>query len=82
MWGEIDLDPCSNSHEEPNVPAKTHFTREDDGLAQDWHGRVYMNPPYGYEIAEWVDRLCQQYEQGSVIEAITLVPARTDTAWF
>jgi len=82
MWEEIDLDPCSNSHEEPNVPAKRHFTAEDDGLAQDWHGRVYMNPPYGYVIAEWVEHLCREFEQCNVTEAIALVPSRTDTEWF
>ena len=47
--GEIDLDPCSNSKAQPNVPALNHFTVEDDGLEQKWFGRVYMNPPYGRE---------------------------------
>jgi hypothetical protein len=80
--GIIELDPCSNSHEHPNVPALRHFTQEDDGLSQDWHGRVYMNPPYGREIIEWVEYLYREWKSGRVTEAIALVPARTDTEWF
>lgn len=80
--GAIDLDPCSNSYENPNVPAEFHFTQADDGLSRHWAGRVYMNPPYGREIGKWVEKLCSEYELGNVTEAIALVPARTDTDWF
>lgn len=80
--GCIDLDPCSNSHVEPNVPAMTYYTKEDDGLAQPWHGRVYMNPPYGHELGDWVTHLIDEWRDGRVTEAVALVPARTDTAWF
>jgi hypothetical protein len=80
--GAIDLDPCSNPGT-PNVPAARHYTAVDDGLAQPWEGRVYMNPPYGREIDAWVEKLCVEYERdGGVTEAIALVPARTDTQWF
>jgi phage N-6-adenine-methyltransferase len=79
--GDIDLDPCSNPGE-PNVPARRHFTEADDGLAHPWHGRVYMNPPYGDVIKAWVQKLAAEFESGRVTEAIALVPARTDTAWF
>lgn len=77
----ITLDPCSNSKTNPNVPAVHHFTSDDNGLSQEWHGSVYMNPPYGDEIAEWVAKLVESYELGHVHQAIALLPARTDTAW-
>jgi phage N-6-adenine-methyltransferase len=80
--GTIDLDPCSNSHESPNVPAARHYTAADDGLSQLWHGKVFMNPPYGREISKWVDKLCAEYEAERMTEAIVLVPARTDTDWW
>ena len=51
MFEGIDLDPCSNSHEVPNVPAQAHYTQADDGLAQPWHGYVYMNPPMAMRSA-------------------------------
>ncbi len=47
VLGAIDLDPCSNSHEVPNVTATKHYTEEDDGMKYPWNGRVFMNPPYG-----------------------------------
>lgn len=79
-FGAIDLDPCAN----PNaiVPAGTHFMESDDGLAQPWQGRVYMNPPYGTEIDAWIDKFCTEYGCGHVSEAIALVPGRIDTQWF
>jgi len=79
---EIDLDPCSNSDGDPNVPAHIHLTAEDNGLAYAWDGKVYMNPPYGKEIIDWVTKLVDSYKNGDVSEAIALVPSRTDTEWF
>lgn len=80
--GAIDLDPCSNSKDSPNVPALDHYTAADNGLSMPWFGRVYMNPPYGREIGDWVSKLRREYENGNTTEAIALVPARTDTQWF
>ena len=82
VMGAIDLDPCSNSHEDPNVPAAKHYTKDDDGLDLDWVGRVYMNPPYGLAIPNWVEKLLSEYAAGRLTEAVVLVPARTDTRWF
>ena len=82
MFGVIDLDPCSDSGDTPNVPALAHFTSSDDGLAQGWGGKVYMNPPYGRVIGDWVAKLAGEFQAGNVTEAIALVPARTDTSWF
>lgn len=43
-----DLDPCHPvGGPLPWVPATAVYTREDDGLAQAWVGRVWLNPPYG-----------------------------------
>ena len=39
------LDPCAN-HE--NHKTDKYFTKEDDGLKQDWSNNVvFCNPPYG-----------------------------------
>lgn len=82
LLGEIDLDPCSNSHDAPAVPARVRYTKEDNGLAHPWRGKTYLNPPYGSEIPLWVSKLIQSYEAGSVEEAIALLPGRIDTVWF
>lgn len=44
------VDPASRS-----CPARTYWTEEDDGLAQDWRGLVWCNPPYSYP-APWAER--------------------------
>lgn len=81
VLGQIDLDPCANPGT-PTIPALTHYTQANDGLAQPWFGRVYMNPPYGDEIKGWIEHLCSAYKSKLVSEAIALVPSRTDTEWF
>lgn len=82
VMGGIDLDPCSNSHESPRVPAGQYYTAADDGLTQYWSGRVYMNPPYGREIGAWVAKLVESYTNGDVSEWVALVPGRVDTEWW
>lgn len=81
VLGTIDLDPCSNSKDTPNVPALYHYTVADDGLSLPWVGKVYMNPPYGRAISDWVNKLTESLDSG-VTEAIALVPARVDTQWW
>lgn len=78
--GTIDLDPCAEKAK--RVPATTHLTKADDGLAAQWKGRVYMNPPYGDGIGEWTGKLRREYDARRVTEAVALVPARTETDWW
>ena len=73
--GPFDLDPCSPINR-PWPTASTHYTAEDDGLSKPWFGRVWMNPPYGAEAAQWLKRLA---EHGN---GIALIFARTETAMF
>ncbi len=81
-FGEIDLDPCSNGGDNPNIPAITHYSKEDDGLSKSWTGRTYINPPYGNELSSWIKKILKEYNNGRIPEAIILAPARTDTKWF
>lgn len=73
------LDPCC-THE--NAKCDRHFTREDDGLRQSWAAEsVFMNPPYGREIGEWMRKAYEScYQNGATV--VCLVPARTCTAWW
>jgi len=74
--GAFDLDPCAPI-KRPWPTAAHHYTIEDNGLIKPWHGRVWMNPPYGFETGKWLGRLC---EHG---DGIALVFARTETCdWF
>jgi hypothetical protein len=51
----FDLDVASPPGGAPYVPCDRYFTQEDDGLAQEWHGRVWMNPPFS-KPTPWVER--------------------------
>jgi len=82
LFGEIDLDPCSDGGDPPNVPAAIRYTKRENGLRRVWEGRVYMNPPYGKVIGLWVRKLRFDYERGAVTEAVALLPARVDTRWW
>ncbi len=81
--GAIDLDPCSNSKENPHTEALNNYTIEDDGLTKDWFGRVFVNPPYSRgNLKFFVQKAIQQYDTFSDIEILLLVPYRTDTKWY
>jgi len=73
--GEFDLDPSSPIHRHWNT-AKKHYTIIDDGLKQEWSGRVWCNPPYGRECVKWLKKCA---EHGN---SITLIFARTETRMF
>jgi phage N-6-adenine-methyltransferase len=79
---ELELDPCSNSEEYPNVSAKTVYTEETDGLAHDWIANsVFMNHPYS-ESKLWVPYAVSQYECGNAKELILLVKLDVSTRWW
>lgn len=75
--GPFDLDPCTP----PEMPWQTATTmlsreRDGDGLAAEWRGRVWLNPPYGRETFKWLAKL-SEHKSG-----IALVFARTDMRGF
>ena len=63
-----------------NAKCARYFTKVQDGLAQDWTGVVWCNPPYGREVGRWVAKAAESAEKGAVV--VMLLPARTDTRWF
>ena len=75
--GDFDLDPCSpHPNRRPWNTAKTHYYEEQNGLSQEWNGRVWCNPPYGRETFKWLEKL---YNHGN---GIALIFARTETIGF
>lgn len=73
----FDLDPCSPG---PGhwVPAARVYTKQDDGLAQPWVGRVFVNPPFGgrHGHLPWIERFL------SHANGIAIVRAYTSAGWF
>lgn len=71
------LDPCATKE---NAKCKKFFTIKENGLFQLWSDEVvFMNPPYGREIAKWIQKA---YEESFMATVVCLIPARTDTKYW
>ena len=74
---KFDLDPCSPGKDICHwIPAETHYTQIQDGLSRSWDGSVWLNPPYGRYMLEWLSKFVKHGK------GIALVFSRTETAWF
>lgn len=83
VFGEIDLDPCSN--EGSIVPAFQKFILPFyDGLEEDWcYSRIYVNPPFGKglkktTIYDWLKKCYYEHNRGKR-NIIALIPVATNT---
>jgi phage N-6-adenine-methyltransferase len=76
----FDLDVCADAS---NAKCRRFFSAAEDGLAQEWSGTVWLNPPYGRHgggIAAWMEKARESAAAGATV--VCLVPARTDTRWW
>lgn len=72
--GPIDLDPCAG---EDTRIGKTNWAieRGEDGLARDWFGFVYCNPPFSQK-EQWIEKM-RGHRNG-----ILILPERGSAPWF
>jgi len=70
------LDVCATKE---NTKCNNYYTKEDDGLSQEWEGTCWMNPPFG-EQKKWVIKAYEESLKGVTI--VCLLPARTNTNWW
>lgn len=75
--GHFDTDPCSADNM-PWSTADRMITKEEDGLATEWRGRVWLNPPYGREGTPFMKKMAHYAIGGGT--GIALLFARTDTS--
>jgi phage N-6-adenine-methyltransferase len=82
--GGFDLDPAAGA--EPRAYADERFTGPPDGadgLAREWYGRVWLNPPYGRQHnPRWAAKVTREVEAGRVRSVTALVPASVSTNWW
>jgi phage N-6-adenine-methyltransferase len=71
------LDVCAVAG---NAKCQHYFSPDVDGLKQDWRGVCWMNPPYGRQIARFVEKAHQSALLGATV--VCLLPARTDTTYW
>jgi hypothetical protein len=81
--GPFDLDPCACSEPRPWPTASVHYTRRDNGLHKPWHGRVFLNPPYGAPpiVMPWLARMADHHHGTALIFARTETDAFHEHIW-
>ena len=87
LFGALDLEfrftLDAAATEETAMVRNSFLGPEEDGLRCSWGGRgstVWLNPPYGRAVGEWVAKARQESERGAVV--VVLIFSRTDTAWW
>ena len=74
--GPFDTDPCAP--ESPLWPtASVMYNKKDDGLKQEWSGRVWLNPPYSRPLIEKFVEKMAEHNNG-----IALLYNRCDSKMF
>lgn len=86
-FGPFGLDPCGQKEVHYSAWRTVQrggqcydgSTEALDGLVQPWHGRVFLNPPYGRAMPRWIEKAVAEVEAGRAELVVALIPARTDT---
>lgn len=95
-WGPFNLDAAATeanalcpfhcvatcNHDHSDDTPHYRYGCDGNGLEGVWRGRVWMNPPYGREIGNWVKRAYDCVDLGFAERVVCLLPARTDTRWW
>jgi hypothetical protein len=81
VMGGIDLDPASCQGANDLIGATEFY--DAGGENKPWHGRVWLNPPYGKQTKLFVNKLIFEHRIGRVSEAVLLLNVITlDRGWF
>ena len=79
MYGPFTLDAAAS---DKNYKVDTYLTVDDDALSADWSGNtVFLNPPYGRGLKEWIRKSYQEGQKQDTT-VVMLIPARTDTKYW
>lgn len=84
VMGGIDLDPASSHTANIRVRATKIFTIHDDGLNQEWNGRVWMNHPFGrVSNPAWICKLLTEFRaEDREVQFCNITFAATSEVWF
>ncbi len=76
---KFDLDACASDE---NHKLDNYFTELDNSLEQEWGGNVFINPPYGRSMHNFVEKAYQEHLRDVDRFIVMLIPARTDTTYW
>lgn len=87
VLGGIDLDPASCPEANETIGATKFFTIDDNGLRWQWHGRIFLNPPYGKTAGYstqgiWLRYLIYQYQKSNAVAALAVTRVAVGYDWF
>jgi phage N-6-adenine-methyltransferase len=72
------LDSCATAE---NTKCHKFISEDQDGLRQSWGTEtVFMNPPYGRAIRDWIAKAYRSSLAGATV--VCLIPARTETSYW
>jgi phage N-6-adenine-methyltransferase len=69
-----DAAASATNHKHPN-----YFDKQRDGLAQEWQGVIWLNPPYN-DIERWLQKVWKSAQNGCTV--VVLIPLWTNMDWF
>lgn len=76
--GEFDLDPASSPEAfRLNQSANRIYTMAENGLAQPWEGRIWLNPPYSNPLLQDFLKKMAEHNRG-----IALIFSKIEAKWF
>ncbi|MFD1641838.1 phage N-6-adenine-methyltransferase [Halohasta litorea] len=78
--GGYDLDAATNK--EITHIAENYYTKSDDGLSQQWFGKVFVNPPYSREKKKWVAKAREELTKDRVEFIVFLCRGDSSTNWW
>lgn len=88
VMGGIDLDPASCAMANQTVKAARYYTKEQNGLMQDWTcSCMRLNPPFGTtrnrsNIGLFTEKLLHEYQKGKVEQALLMTISSMQSSWF
>lgn len=71
--GDIDLDAASHWCANRQHHIRDYFTIGRSAFEHPWHGRVWLNPPYGNN-GRWFDRIDEMVAQGAIDQLCMISP--------
>jgi phage N-6-adenine-methyltransferase len=60
----FETDVCALPY---NAKCARYFSPEVNGLAQEWQGVCFMNPPYGREMGAWLQKALESARAGATV---------------